>query len=575
MNRLNEHYILVIFICLCCLSSKSQDLTIGVHSSGSVGDMNLYTLVAAGVTTFSPTGAPCQLTDVTLNAALATGNVNINTPSGSIIFTPGTFRPGTGGRTLSLTASANVTLTMSLDTAGGGGFQANTNMTNVSIIAGASALIGVTETLLVGGNLTVTAADIRIQNGGLETGGGVGDFTATNKFETVGKALHTNGGNVKIVAKDIDIMNGGIDTGGGDVELIVTNVIDLTGHSIRTFNGMFVASAVNFNGNGSNLREMGTGKISITLSGALVCSGDGFITNGGDITVNAVSADFNSNGIDATNSKIVIDLTGGLTSSGRSLVTTNNDIEVKAASADITSNGISAVGGDVKLEIIGDIAISGGGTISNNYFSSGNKLTLQGSGIETNGNVVIEHLEDVSVSGGGIATNGGSLTSKGKQFIMNSCQITSSNGNIVFCHTGNFDINGGGITSGTGTVDIGTVGNVIVGGNGIWTYGSSVKVQAKDGNISTSGGAINTGFGSSTGGVLTETGSVTQIHPVQLGGGNIILDTVSSVACLIVASPIPTLGQWSLIVLSLLMMIVGTSVLNQDKKIQNNVSVQS
>ena len=541
----------------------SQDIIIGVHTTGLIGDMNINQSMSGGVTLFEPSGTPCHLTDVTLNNALSTGDVVIRTTSGDIIFSPGTFVAKTAGRTLTLEPNDDLIFTLSVDTMGGTGNEFNTNLLNVVVMAGDTAILGVAETRLVGGTLNVTAGEVIIQNGGMDTGGGNASFVVTNKFTSSDYGIYTRTGKVNIQASDIEIRGGGIQTDGGDIDFNATNDINLFGHSARSQNGSVRANAKKFKGLNSNLFDTGTGDITIEVTDSMICSGHGFITNGGEIKISATYAEFNESGILSENSKVSINLTGSLYATG-GINTTNKDIDIAAFAAVFKYDGVETSGiGNLNLNITDSVFLSGDGAKANNYFSTGTALTAGGTGIKTTGNISINHTGNVNVSGGGLFSNG-TINSTGVDFRMESTKITSNGGNITLCHTGVIDIDGGGMDSGIGNIDIGTLGDVTIRESGIITDGGNVAVRAKDQSITVSGAAINTGFGMSSGGTLSKVGNVVENDPIQVGGGNIILDTISEIACLPVAD-IPTLGQWALINLAFLMLIVGVNLIRKSE----------
>ena len=564
MKMKTPRVLILCFVAILPAFVFSQDIIIGVHTTGLIGDMNLNQTVNGGVTTFEPTGTPCHLTDVTLNNAMATGDVTIRTTTGDIIFSPGTFVAKTAGRTLTLEPSDDLIFTLSVDTLGGAGFEFNTNLLNVVVMAGDTAILGVAETRLAGGTLNVTASEVVIQNGGMDTEGGNADFVVTNKFTSSGYGIYTRGGNVNIQASDIEIQGGGIQTDGGDIDFNATNDINLFGHSARSQNGSITAKANKFKGFDSNLFDTGTGDITIEVTDSMICSGNGFVTDGGEINIVANYAEFNSSGIRSENCKVTINLSGSILGTGNGITTTNEDVDITAFSAIFDSDGVETSGlGNLTMDITETISLSGDGARANNYYSSGTDLTAGGTGIKASGEITINHTGNIQVSGGGLCSNG-AISSKGNDFIMTSTQITSSGGNITLCHTGVIDIDGGGMYSGIGNVDIGALGDVTIGGSGIFTDSGNVAVRSKDQSITVSLGAINTGFGMSSGGTLSKVGNVMENDPIQVGGGNIILDTISEIACLKVAN-IPTLGQWALINLAFVMLIIGVSLIRKSE----------
>lgn len=264
--------------------------------------------------------------------------------------------------------------------------------------------------------------------------------------------------------------------------------------------------------------------LTFAASGDII-KGDGpLITLGGDI--------------DFTGDNILFDNVGNITAFDIDLVATNNVSFTMTGS--ISSTGLNSSGVDFTVDLFGTIntqsgdinilhtgnvffnltALTGGG-----FTSRGNEFTFQSADADFEGAVFIEHLGDVTY---GPAAD---MNSDGDNIFINSCM---------------------------GSVDINSELN---------SNGGSISVFAPNGSI-TLDGELNTSGGGSLGQLIQNGDDIFVNVSPNVEGGDVVLSTelIDSEYCLTTV-PIPTLGQWGLILLTLILMIAGIMAIKPQFKV--------
>ena len=541
VNRPNTYFLCILLFVFSTSYSLCQDITIGLFTDmgAIVGDNNIMSSMSGGVTTFTPTGTDAQLTDVTLNAALVSGNVIIKTTSGDVFFAPGTFEPSTPNRTLTLESSGNASLAI----------MGSTNQINiVALVADNFFTIG--ESIhTVGGSVMVNANKITVDYGGLITGTGIVQFMSTDSTFIKGVGVETNGANVEIDASTLNIIGSGIRTNGGDV-IVNTPLgdIEVQGEGINTVTGNIEINSVNYYplydpnnySHGGNGLRATTGTIILNLTGDAYLGKGGIFTTTGKIAITAIKAQVRENGIGSTSGDIEIITSDSTLISGNSVESTNGNITIKAKfivfDDVVGTDGIQAYNEKVVLETPSELRVTGNGIFSNELqILVENNLMVVNGGIHTTGDTKIEATGSVTIDGGGINSSGtGEVNITGATIDILQTIMSVSDKSTILCSAGDLNVTGGGIsTSGAAVVNISSNGDVVIQEGGIMTDNSMVDVNTGGGSISLSGCGIGTGAGA--GGMLNQSGTDSTFEYTTVarpGGRDINLKTDEAFRCL-------------------------------------------
>lgn len=508
-----------------------NDITIGLFTDSMAieGDHNLSSTFMGGVTTFSPSGSNAQLTDTTLNKALALGDVIIETNTGDIIFTPGTFEPTTVNRTLTLTSSndAMVSLESSL---------------LINIIVNVNGIFEVMGGgLSTGGGLinVMNASTINIFNSGLQTGAGEVVFTAVDSVHIDGAGLTTDSADVSIISPKLIVASGAVRTNGGDfIADISMGNIYVSGSGINTSSGEIDIQAVNFNK--ENLFGEGlsttSSNIKLTLSGTALIEGRGILSQSGNVTVSAQKIEVKASGIETIDGDIALDIVEEVEIDGYGLSAQNGHIGIEGVSFDILNGGgVRAPNGTISLNIDRHIDISNGGVICNELMVNGGSVCIEAGGVSTTGETVIEVTDSLKIDGCGIQSlsGDGQVTLKGGSLFMDQTSIGTVNKPLELCFDGNILIDGGGVSTGTGGLSIFAKGDVVVEEGGIMTDNAPVVIHTTtDGSIRLDGCGISSGNGMG-GNTVRSGGNIVEVLPdvIRPGGADIELRTDQVFQC--------------------------------------------
>ncbi|HMS70297.1 MAG TPA: hypothetical protein PKD18_19260, partial [Saprospiraceae bacterium] len=263
MQSIKKYAIWKLSLLLLFLSTQAFSQNITIHQFDPT--VNVSSNFGMGVTTFTLTVpmAAGVLSGPDLDAALALGNVVINTPNGDVIFTSSGFILTVSGSTLTTNALGNVTFINYTPM--------TTNLINIFANAGGNLTVTGTGFRTGGGNFTADiGGSVTIVSDGLNTGGGNINITADGDFFQSGVGFVTNGGNFTAnVGGNCTISEGGLKTNGGNVDLTVTGNFMQTGTQLTTTGGNFTA-------------EVG-GTTTFGFGGTMN-------TGGGDLTINSIGA---------------------------------------------------------------------------------------------------------------------------------------------------------------------------------------------------------------------------------------------------------------------------------------------
>ena len=420
---------------------------------------------------FSPTNSPSVLSVTTLQNALATANVTVNTGSsggenGDITVANAVTWAGVNSLTLSSARDINVNANI---ISNGGGLTLSSgrsvNVTGATIDTG-------------GGNLSATASTtdgtngITLSNAVINVGGG----TATlNGSSTSGYGVLFTGTNTLTSAGPGTLALSGTSNSSDGMQFISSATLTTSGNT--TLSGSSSSSAgVDFQS--SNALTVGGGNLSVTgnsgSSVGLIMSGANSLINGGVGSL-LLSGTSNSNNGMQFSSNASLTTSGAMTLSGTStssvgiyFLGTNS---ISNTAGNLTINGTSTSNDGVWFNA-GPIALSNsGGTFAINGTSS----SLWGIGLNTNVGLT---------SAGNLALAGTSGTNYG--FNLNGANsITSSTGNLTLAGTS---------TSGSGF---------------IFLSGANTLTNSGAGTFSVSGGSgSGAGLQLDTNASLTTTGTM-------------------------------------------------------------------
>ncbi|MFL9881514.1 hemagglutinin repeat-containing protein [Paraburkholderia agricolaris] len=453
------------------IQTKSTDLTLAPATLNNNGG----TITHAGTGTLSidaanGTGA---VTNVG-GSIVSNGQVALN--AGSLDDTGGSI----GGQS-GLSATAAGALNNSR-----GQLQSNGNL---SVTSG-SGITNTSGTIAASGNSMVQAASLT--NGGSITAG-------QNLNATVSGMLDNGNGTMSaqsITANAASFRNVSGVVSGNAVSMSIAQLDNSNG---RITTNQLGVTATNLTNEDGSITQLGTGPMSLGVSGTLDNSNGGVIqTNSTDLTLASASVNDNSGTIThAGTGTLTIkpgNGTGSLTNVGGKIVT-NGQASVSVGSLDNT-------GGKLASQGVMTATVQGSLNNTNGRLSSGTGLTA------TSGGQLI--------NAGGVIGAGGAVT--GSTLSVNASSIDNSGGAITNLGNGAMTINGGsqiansnaGNTSGMGSIS--GNGNVTLNATSVSnTQGgqlSGANLQINAGNLDNTGGQIGN-VANTTGDVGIGTGTLT------------------------------------------------------------------
>ncbi|WP_409998653.1 filamentous hemagglutinin N-terminal domain-containing protein [Bradyrhizobium sp. SZCCHNR1018] len=455
--------------------------------------------------TYSPTGNSSVLSVATLQGALATANVTVDTGSGgsqSGDITVANAVTWASGHSLTLNAARDVNVNAGISTSGGGTFSVSAGR-DVNVSSSITATGGALNVNLAAsgssGSLVINGATIDT-NGGALTGSAVqaGSNAAVwlaNSTLNVGALTLTGtsaSGNGVVFAGSNAITN----TGGGTLSISGSSPT-LPAFVLQAGASLDTAGAVSITGTSNSsvgVYLLGNNTITdhsggLTLSGTTssnvgfsINSGNNTFTNsgGGTLALNGtVTTSSGSQGI-AFNSGV------GLTTSGT----------VTLTGTSITSNGVEFQGSNLVTNTAGNLTVSGASTTGIGVFFTATPTTLTNSGTGA-----------LSISGSSAAGAGGGFGAA-----INSDLTTSGNISISGTDTGTsygLYLNGSAITSNSGNL---TLSGSSTGSNGVWDQGNGTLALTNAGTgtfqLIGSTPSASRGIRFNTGSNLTTLGSV-------------------------------------------------------------------
>ncbi len=589
MQSIKKYAIWKLSLLLVFLSTQAFAQNITIHQFDPT--VNVSSNFGMGVTTFTLTVpmAAGVLSGPDLDAALALGNVVINTPNGDVIFTSSGFILTAPGSTLTINALGNVTLINYVPV--------TANLINIFANAGGNLTVTGTGFKTGGGNFTADiGGSVNIMSDGLNTGGGNINITADGVFFQSGVGLVTNGGNFTAnVGGNFTLSEGGLKTNGGNIDLTVTGNFMQTGTQLTTTGGNFTAEVggtTTFGFGGT--MNTGGGDLTIHTIGAFIHQGASFVTQGGNIDFSGAS--LTSTGLDTRTpattipaGSILLDFTGNITVSGPGIY--GGEIEIFCNDLLCTNTGIQSFGtnagqdGSVRIEALGNVVYQGAAGQSNGDVEIiSNNLTLVNGLLTNGGDITFCQTGDVNLTGFGLRTLDPSaqVSLFGNVNISAGGYVSVRNGAGIY--TGLAFFVGGGTTNSDG-------GDVNVRADSIYLYGGSINTGMRRANYLGGGSFANGYLITGATGTLTtlpaigtpssilvqnfsQITSMVASYPSNLipadqnmrflgpylGGGNVTLDVQSEmVACIVEPpiEPIPTIGTWAFIILSLSLVILG------------------
>ena len=573
---------------LILLTASVSAQTISIHQYNMTS--NVSSTFGLGVTTFTLTlpMAPGTLSGPDLNAALAVGNVVISAPNGSIVFTTAEFVPTVAGRTITTNALNDVSFI---------NLQPMTpNLINVFANAGGNLTVSGPGFRTAGGNFIAdVGGNVNIQATGLHTAGGDVNITADGNFTQSGEIMTTGGGDFIARIGGNFAFQTGINTNGGAFDLIVDGDFTQSGNTLQTFGGNFTAEvggSTRFAFGGS--LNSGGGNIIIHTSEEVLHQGAMIFSEGGNIELSGDS--LNSTGFDTRRPSVVtpagnikLDFTGNIRMTGPAIYARN--VEIVCNNLLLTSNGILTFGtmpgedGEVIIRAQGNVTYQGAAGESNGDITIfSNNLTLQNGLFTNGGDITLCQAGNINLTGLGLRSLNPLLQSPllGDVDIRAGGYVSVRNGAGIYTGLA-FFVNGG-TTNSDG-------GNVNVRADSIYLYGGSINTGMRRSNY-LGGGAFANGYliDANTGTLTTvpAIGTPSSIlvqnfnqitntiasYPANLipadqnmrflgpylGGGDVVLDVESAMTACIVEppmQPIPTMNQWTIMILSLILVIFG------------------
>ncbi|MGP8485712.1 hemagglutinin repeat-containing protein [Paraburkholderia fungorum] len=453
------------------IQTKSTDLTLAPATLNNNGG----TITHAGTGTLSIDAA--NGTGAVTNVAgsiISNGQVALN--AGSLDDTGGSIG-GQSGLSATVAGALNNTR---------GQLESNGNL---SVTSGAS-ITNASGTIAASGNNTVQAASLT--NGG--------SITAGQNLNAIVSGMLDNGNGTmsaqSIAANAASFRNVSGVVSGNAVSMSIAQLDNSNG---RITTNQLGVTATNLTNEGGSITQLGTGPMSLGVSGTLDNSNGGVIqTNSTDLTLASGSVNNNSGTIThAGTGTLTIkpgNGTGSLTNVGGKIVT-NGQASVSVGSLDNT-------GGKLASQGVMTATVQGSLNNTNGRLSSGTGLTAASGG--------------QLINAGGVIGAGGAVA--GSTLGVNASSIDNSGGAITNLGNGATTINGGsqiansnaGKTSGMGSIS--GNGNVTLNATSVSnTQGgqlSGANLQINAGNLDNTGGKIGN-VANTTGDVGIGTGTLT------------------------------------------------------------------
>lgn len=505
-------------------------------------------------TPFTPSGNSSVLNVATLQAALATANVTVNTGSAgaqSGDITVANAVTWSSGHSLTLTSARDIVLNANITTNGGAltlNAGRGVTMTNTTINTSGGALTVTGSTTDGTTGITLNGATISVGTGtatltGTATNGkGVFFTTGANTLSASGAGSVTITGNSSTTVTNYGVALNTNLTTSGSVSISGTN----TGSASQAY-GLYVNGGNTITDSSGNLTLSGT---STSANGVWFNAGTTTLTNSGAGTLALSGVSGSLNGI-RMNTSTGLATSGTVTLSGSS--TSGSGFSAKGSNTLTASSGNLTISGATSSGSLGIDLSSSGNTITN---SGSGKLTFSGTGgtnlaatiTSSSGVLAIGDTSAVTQSGGTI-TAGSLLLSGGGSFSLGQANLV---GTIAATGVGWVSlVNNQGLTIGTvsgisgisalasasitittsGTSDI-TVASAVSGASGnavSLTAGRDILVNA---GMTTNGGALALNAGravsianaaiSTSGGGLTASGTTTDgTTAITLNGATI------------------------------------------------------
>ncbi|MCP3469111.1 filamentous hemagglutinin N-terminal domain-containing protein [Bradyrhizobium sp. CCGUVB1N3] len=366
----------------------------------------------SGSTPFTPSGNSSVLNVTTLQNALATANVTVNTGS-------------SGAQSGDITVANAVTWSS-------------------------------------GNSLTLTSARDILVNANITTNGGALNLNAGRGVTVTGATINTSGGGLIVTGSTTDGTTG-ITLNGATIS-VGTGTATLTG-TATTGKGVF------FTTNANTLTASGAGSITIVGNSSTTVTNYGValntsLTTSGSVSISGANTGSASQayGLYVNGGNTITDSSGNLSLSGTS--TSANGVWFNSATTTLTNsgagtlalNGISGSLNGIRLNTSVGLATSGTVTLSGTS-TSGSGFSAKGSNTLTvsSGNLTISGATssgslgiDLSSSGNAITNSGsGTLTLSGTGGTNLAATITSSSGVLAIGDTSAVTQSGGTITAGS------------------------------------------------------------------------------------------------------------------------------
>jgi filamentous hemagglutinin len=453
------------------IQTKSTDLTLAPATLNNNGG----TITHAGTGTLSVNAASGTGAVTNVGGSIVSnGQVALN--AGSVDNTGGSI----GGQ-----SGLSATIAGALDNSRGQ-LQSNGNLG----VTSGSSIANTGGTIAASGNNAVQAASLT--NGGSITAG-------QNLNTTVSGMLDNGNGTLSaqaITANAASFRNAGGVVSGNAVTMSIAQLDNSNG---RITTNQLGVTATNLTNEGGSITQLGTGSMSLGVSGTLDNSNGGLIqTNSTDLTL--ASAAVNNNGGTITHAgtgTLTVDPgngAGSLTNVGGKIVT-NGQASVSVGSLDNT-------GGKLASQGVMTATVQGTLNNTNGRLSSGTGLSATSGGQLINAGGVIgaggaATGSTLSLAASSIDNSGGAITNlgNGATTLNGGSQITNSNAGGA---------SGMGAISGNGNVTLNAASVSNTQGGQL----SGVNLQINAGNLDNSGGRIGN-VASTTGDVGIATGTLT------------------------------------------------------------------
>lgn len=464
--------------------------------------------------------------------------------------------------------TGNVNITADIYTGGG-----NFTVTGVNFDS-TGQIINSDDSNSVGGSNSTTGGDITLtMDGTVDLGNIIAERTENSGDVSIyalgavtiesGATVGTRGGDLIVgfddpAASPVDIFptsftnNGTIDTSssitGGDLTInssgsVLLGVMDVSDTSANNSDNDFGGSILVNSGGSITLDQ--DYDYHLTRGGQADIGGIGtsLTLNADDnININANIFDSDSGTVDTQNIALNANLNGDTTGN----VNINADIYTSGGNFTVTGlNYVTDAGKIINTNDSHDSSLTGDGTSST---TSGGHIDLDMTGFVSLGTIITEtsfvptittNSGNIDIDAGGAITVGGTITTYGGKFTVNSGASFDSSGQSILT-TGFDDLNGGNIsiTGVTGTLETGVLtadggtavtadtdgnnaGSVTLTSDGALTVGSTISAIGSDGNDVANNDASR-GKDGGTGGqvVITSNNDAVSVAVIDTSGGN-------------------------------------------------------